>query len=206
MDKNNMKRLPDQVSLCSTRPAKTNAVGRSMVEMLGVLAIIGVLSAGALAGYSKAMFRHKMNQTIDIFSQVLQRFAELEQKNLGDNFKMETADDIVKYGLMERCQKQGDDLCKLPLGYLLVNIENGSKLIRVDFTSSKECVAFASMHWENAVPIEWHQNMIIDIQGDGNHEIFVPANNVNETDIKGVTEACEDQCANLDCSFMLMIN
>ena len=29
--------------------------GRSIVEMLGVLAIIGVLSVGAIAGYSKAM-------------------------------------------------------------------------------------------------------------------------------------------------------
>lgn len=35
--------------------------GRSMIEMLGVLAIIGVLSAGALAGYSKAMYQHKLN-------------------------------------------------------------------------------------------------------------------------------------------------
>ena len=31
------------------------STGRSMVEMLGVLAIIGVLSVGAIAGYSKAM-------------------------------------------------------------------------------------------------------------------------------------------------------
>ena len=30
---------------------KNNQSGRSMVEMLGVLAIIGVLSAGGLAGY-----------------------------------------------------------------------------------------------------------------------------------------------------------
>ena len=37
---------PDNDSLCA---------GRSMVEMLGVLAIIGVLSVGAIAGYSKAM-------------------------------------------------------------------------------------------------------------------------------------------------------
>ena len=29
-------------------------VGRSMVEMLGVLAILGVLSVGGIAGYSKA--------------------------------------------------------------------------------------------------------------------------------------------------------
>ncbi len=36
--------------------------GRSMVEMLGVLAIIGVLSVGAIAGYSKAMFKYKLNK------------------------------------------------------------------------------------------------------------------------------------------------
>ena len=44
---------------------KNNEKGRSMVEMLGVLAIIGVLSAGGLAGYSKAMFKHKLNTTMD---------------------------------------------------------------------------------------------------------------------------------------------
>ena len=44
---------------------KMNENGRSMVEMLGVLAIIGVLSAGGLAGYSKAMFKHKLNSTME---------------------------------------------------------------------------------------------------------------------------------------------
>ena len=44
---------------------RNNENGRSMVEMLGVLAIIGVLSAGGLAGYSKAMFKHKLNSTMD---------------------------------------------------------------------------------------------------------------------------------------------
>ena len=44
---------------------KNNQSGRSMVEMLGVLAIIGVLSAGGLAGYSKAMFKHKLNSTME---------------------------------------------------------------------------------------------------------------------------------------------
>ncbi len=38
------------------------STGRSMVEMLGVLAIIGVLSVGAIAGYSKAMMKYKLNQ------------------------------------------------------------------------------------------------------------------------------------------------
>ena len=39
--------------------------GRSMIEMLGVLAIVGVLSVGGIAGYSKAMTKFKINKTID---------------------------------------------------------------------------------------------------------------------------------------------
>ena len=39
--------------------------GRSMVEMLGVLAIIGVLSVGAIAGYSKAMMKYKLNKHLE---------------------------------------------------------------------------------------------------------------------------------------------
>ena len=35
--------------------------GRSMIEMLGVLAIIGVLSVGGIAGYYKAMEKFKQN-------------------------------------------------------------------------------------------------------------------------------------------------
>ena len=42
-----------------------NENGRSMIEMLGVLAIIGVLSVGGIAGYSKAMHRYRVNKTID---------------------------------------------------------------------------------------------------------------------------------------------
>ena len=39
---------------------KNNQFGRSMIEMLGVLAIIAVLSVGGLAGYSKAMEKFKL--------------------------------------------------------------------------------------------------------------------------------------------------
>ena len=42
--------------------------GRSMVEMLGVLAIIGVLSVGAISGYSKAMMKYKLNKQAEQLS------------------------------------------------------------------------------------------------------------------------------------------
>ena len=43
----------------------TQESGRSMVEMLGVLAIIGVLSVGGIAGYSQAMAKFKVTKAMD---------------------------------------------------------------------------------------------------------------------------------------------
>ena len=57
--------------------------GRSMIEMLGVLAIIGVLSIGGIAGYSKAMTKYRINKTADQVSQLAQNIRTLyaSQKN-----------------------------------------------------------------------------------------------------------------------------
>ena len=43
---------------------KEKESGRSMVEMLGVLAIIGVLSVGGIAGYTTAMNKHRANKLL----------------------------------------------------------------------------------------------------------------------------------------------
>ena len=45
-----------------------NEEGRSMVEMLGVLAIIGVLSVGGIAGYTMAMRKYKANEILNTAS------------------------------------------------------------------------------------------------------------------------------------------
>ncbi len=47
---------------------QTNQRGRSMVEMLGVLAIIGVLSIGGVAGYRYAMTRVLENDILNLIS------------------------------------------------------------------------------------------------------------------------------------------
>ena len=54
--------------ILGTEPSMTggkgaNSFGRSMIEMLGVLAIVGVLSVGGIAGYSKAMEKYKLYTT-----------------------------------------------------------------------------------------------------------------------------------------------
>ena len=61
---------------------KQNQFGRSMIEMLGVLAIIGVLSVGGIAGYSKAMEQFRINKAISEYSMLI--FGMLEHL---DDFK-----------------------------------------------------------------------------------------------------------------------
>ena len=56
-------------ALVVTRQA--NPLGRSMIEMLGVLAIIGVLSVGGIAGYSKAMEKWKVNKLIGEYTEFM---------------------------------------------------------------------------------------------------------------------------------------
>lgn len=51
--------------------SKNDQKGRSMVEMLGVLAIIGVLSVGGISGYSKAMAKFKLTKAQDQISMLL---------------------------------------------------------------------------------------------------------------------------------------
>ena len=54
--------------------------GRSMVEMLGVLAIIGVLSVASISGYSKAMAKHQLNQHAEAFNLLLNNAISLQQE------------------------------------------------------------------------------------------------------------------------------
>ena len=64
--------------------------GRSMIEMLGVLAIIGVLSVGGIAGYSKAMEQFKVNKAINQYNMLI--FGMLEHL---DSVKKENKGEIV---------------------------------------------------------------------------------------------------------------
>ncbi len=70
---------------------KVMQCGRSMIEMLGVLAIIGVLSVGGIAGYSKAMEKWKADKAINEYSYLIQGLLE----HLDDFEKLNNSNDIV---------------------------------------------------------------------------------------------------------------
>ncbi len=85
----------------------TQTQGRSMVEMLGVLAIIGVLSVGAIAGYSKAMMKYKLNQHAQAVNLLINNLLSIKDKlqyipNGGTQYgtlfyKMNLLPDGIKY-------------------------------------------------------------------------------------------------------------
>ena len=60
-----------------------SSVGRSMIEMLGVLAIIAVLSVGGIAGYSKAMTKWRVNKVLQQITDIAvnTHIAYKQQKN-----------------------------------------------------------------------------------------------------------------------------
>ena len=69
--------------------------GRSMIEMLGVLAIIGVLSVGGIAGYSKAMNKFKTNQVADLVSMLIANIKTMyAQQNSYEGLNNKTAVDM----------------------------------------------------------------------------------------------------------------
>ncbi len=65
--------------------------GRSMIEMLGVLAIIGVLSVGGIAGYSKAMEKFKINKATEDYSYLIHGLLS----NLDEARKQQSSDSVV---------------------------------------------------------------------------------------------------------------
>lgn len=200
-----------------------NESGRSMVEMLGVLAIIGVLSAGALKGYSEAMFKYKMNKTIEEATKIFERFEELNQKDWGGTQEevvyINTSDGTaVQWGLLEKCDLGSAGHCRLPIGEVYVDLldnpsdSNGCGApghygeFWFSFTSAKECIAFASVPWVQMLPQEWWNPMgyvsvfgsrrdivLYDPNGYQGDPITTPPN------IAEVTSACKSLCADGDC-------
>lgn len=57
-------------------PLYAVSAGRSMIEMLGVLAIIAVLKVGGIAGYSKAMQKYKINKMLDDYTMLITNILE----------------------------------------------------------------------------------------------------------------------------------
>ena len=131
--------------------------GRSMVEMLGVLAIIGVLSVGGIAGYSKAMNKYKINQMLDTVSQVIAKMVEVDGKNV-KNGEINPSNSAKALGF--DCEfDEAQSRCKVPFGlyyYNLGTISDDMFMVQFDGSMAQEaCVALLSSEFYKNTPDDW---------------------------------------------------
>ena len=86
-----------------------NQKGRSMVEMLGVLAIIGVLSVGSIAGYTNAMKKYKLNQHAQAINLLLNNLLQAK-----DTLPKPEAGTTLYYGdMLEKLKLLPDGIVRL---------------------------------------------------------------------------------------------
>lgn len=204
---------------------KVQQCGRSMIEMLGVLAIIGVLSVGGIAGYSEVMRKFKVNKTIEIFRDSLFRLSELETMNWNTVYELQETNKVVDLGLLPEsiCDENyvniyGDKgaACQLPIGEISMYFVFGGKMkgeYFIDLTGNdrvKNCIDFLSYHWEQKTPKDWwlgdefYQGGFIHVRGSKFGEDLYAApgsywaqekNMPTELTMSNITQACS-QCKN----------
>ena len=138
---------------------KVMQCGRSMIEMLGVLAIIGVLSVGGIAGYSKAMMKFKINKTIQQISEIATNIRTLyAQQNDYDGLNATTAtqmgaipDDLKtstnRYGSIHITNVFGGEL--FVYGYGEKTGSHNGELFAIGLTGlpKEACVALTTADW-----------------------------------------------------------
>ena len=121
---------------------RTNESGRSMVEMLGVLAIIGVLSIGGIAGYSMAMNRYRANEALDIANKYAVIVFAGNQTNKAMGGSSYTAPTLKAAGLTTNSTGN-----KTPGGETISNVQifDDAVQLKIEFTSEGVCKAAKSI-------------------------------------------------------------
>ncbi len=192
---------------------KIEQKGRSMIEMLGVLAVIGILTIAGLFGYQKAILKARVNKTVEMVAMTLQNYADLTLKDTegltitGQN----AVSDASQIGLIDGCElleseaEEGYQICEVPLGELYVKFEQkGDKihnymmmLMMID-QEPDVCTAFLNQGWSEIVPKEWWNNAMIWIKSDLGEQVVFPQGGANVT-TSIINSACKNLCNDIHC-------
>ena len=137
-----------------------NQSGRSMIEMLGVLAIIGVLSVGGIAGYSKAMMKFKINKTLDQVAMTVTNIRTLYAQQ--GNYAGLNNSLARQLGLVDDAMKgTSSGSLKSPFGPITISLGNAALIdasgetntafqLKLDNLPVDACVAIATNAWGSA--------------------------------------------------------
>ncbi|MBE6463284.1 MAG: hypothetical protein E7005_05975 [Alphaproteobacteria bacterium] len=152
---------------------RVNEQGRSMIEMLGVLAIVGVLSVGGIAGYSKAMNKFKTNKVIDQINMISTNIRTLysSQRNYnGLNNQLAKKAGAVSGDMFS--SESNDTITNAFQGKITIltgnhnGQEDAAYIIGFDGLPKAACVAAATTDWGGDVGSGFAA-MIVSGTGDG---------------------------------------
>ncbi len=135
-----------------------NQNGRSMIEMLGVLAIIGVLSVGGIAGYSKAMTKYRINKTIEQITLIagnIRSFFAPQGNYAGSNSDVNTGKAIIKKAkLVPDEMWDGNDIKDVWDGLVKVRAYNNSTdfSISIQGVPQEACIELVTQDWSATSP------------------------------------------------------
>jgi len=194
---------------------KINEIGRSMIEMLAVLGIIGVLSAGGVAGYGKAINKYRIHTAVSYITDAIIEYQLFLKRNPTsyptDTDKM--AQTALDYGLLSTCKIANSELagssyqvCRISLGevYPRFFITTDSTeiyqtyMLYVSFTSNKTqaCIDFLNQRWDQIVPQKfWRRGKLWLTSNHGDRMVYSSTvNHLNLTDIGSLcSELCETE-------------
>ncbi len=132
---------------------KNNESGRSMIEMLGVLAIIGVLSVGGIAGYSKAMQKYRINKTIEQITLIagnVRTFFASQGNYEGLDSSTDDGEKIIKKAKLVPDEMWDGNYIKDVWGNTLyMHGETPSFFINLGEISESDCIELGTQDWTN---------------------------------------------------------
>ena len=79
---------------------KTNENGRSMIEMLGVLAIMGILTTSGVALYSKALYQRKVSSVVDQASELMTNIKNVYVSRRNFDGLDSASEKVIKYKII----------------------------------------------------------------------------------------------------------
>ena len=121
--------------------------GRSMVEMLGVLAIVGVLSVGGIAGYSQAMSKFKVTKALDQVQTIITNIRTLyASQRVYSEF---TAKEAQAMGILTEESIDGSDGLNPFGGKIYFGVADSGRTFTITYTglTGEACVKMATADW-----------------------------------------------------------
>ena len=111
--------------------------GRSMVEMLGVLAVIGVLSVGGIMGYKYGMMKYRVNETINELNIMANTYG-VQMQQMAEEQTLPTEGELLS---------EENAVTRMGYGYEVLGFDNHFEIALFD-VPNPECEQLQKTGWE----------------------------------------------------------